>query len=84
MKHFGDQWSGHAQLLWDGKIGDAFVTSFDVDQSGQYELAFQLTKAPDYGRFDVFLNGQRVGLIRQPLATGSDRFGTTASQEAGG
>ncbi|MFL2480353.1 MAG: DUF1588 domain-containing protein [Verrucomicrobiales bacterium] len=59
MKNFGDQWSGDAHLLWDGFVNDSMETTIVVDKSSEYSLMFQLTKAPDYGQFDIYL-GEKV------------------------
>ncbi len=60
MSHYGKQWSRNAHLLWDGVIGDSFETTFRVNETGRYRFFLQLTKAPDYGRFSVTLNGQKL------------------------
>ena len=68
MRSFGDQWSGNAHLLWDGAIGDSFESSIDLSEAGTYDLSFQLTVAPDYGKFEVTVNdrvlAQEVDLYR--------------------
>ncbi len=56
MNGFGNQWSGNGQLLWDGTLGATLETSFEVEQGGQFDIAVQLTLAPDYGQFDLSLN----------------------------
>ena len=60
LKHYGDQWSGGAHLLWDGSVGATMETSFDVESEGVYDLAFQLTVASDYGLFEMSLAGTDV------------------------
>jgi hypothetical protein len=60
MRGFGRGWSGDEHLLWDGKLGDAMRTSFTVDDAGRYRFSLRLTKAPDYGVFNVNLNGKRL------------------------
>ena len=50
---------GNAHLLWDGLVNDSMETTIVVDKSSEYSLQFQLTKAPDYGQFDIYL-GERV------------------------
>lgn len=60
MSHYGQQWSGNAHLLWDGVVGDSFKTTFRVNETGRYRFVLQLTKAPDYGRFSVMLNGHKL------------------------
>ncbi|MEM7475832.1 MAG: DUF1588 domain-containing protein [Planctomycetota bacterium] len=57
MQNFGPSWSGNAHLLWDGKVGDQVQTAFEVVETGTYDLIFQFTLAPDYGRFEFELAG---------------------------
>ena len=60
MRGFGAGWSGDAHLLWDGVVGDENTVEFSVEKSGRYTLAMQWTLAPDYGQFEVRLNGKVV------------------------
>ena len=60
MKGFGAGWSGDAHLLWDGVVGDANTVEFEVFKSAKYSLAMQWTLAPDYGQFEVRLNGRVI------------------------
>ncbi|MDP6793912.1 MAG: DUF1588 domain-containing protein [Verrucomicrobiota bacterium] len=60
MKGFGAGWSGDAHLLWDGVVGEANAVEFSVEKEGKYALAMQWTLAPDYGQFEVKLNGKVV------------------------
>ena len=60
MRGFGTGWRGDAHLLWDGKVGEANAVEFDVDKAGKYALAMQWTLAPDYGLFEVQLNGKVI------------------------
>ena len=60
MKGSGAGWSGDAHLLWDGVIGDANTVEFEVFKSAKYSLAMQWTLAPDYGQFEVRLNGRVI------------------------
>lgn len=60
MRHFGPHWSGHAHILWDGKVGEEATLDFSVRKTGKYELVFQLTRAPDYGKFDISIDGKVV------------------------
>ena len=57
MTPFGNQWSDQGQLLWDGKLGQSLETSFETEEAGRFDIQVQLTLAPDYGRFDLELNG---------------------------
>jgi len=60
MKGSGAGWSGDAHLLWDGVVGDANTVEFEVFKSAKYSLAMQWTLAPDYGQFEVRLNGRVI------------------------
>ena len=60
MKVFGSGWSGGAHLLWDGVVGDVSTVEFELEKTGKYSLAMQWTLAPDYGQFEVRLNGKLV------------------------
>ena len=60
MRGFGAGWSGDVHLLWDGVVGDENTVEFSVEKSGRYTLAMQWTLAPDYGQFEVRLNGKVV------------------------
>ena len=60
MRGFGAGWRGDAHLLWDGKVGEANVVQFEVDKAGRYALTMQWTLAPDYGLFEVQLNGKVI------------------------
>ena len=48
MRSFGSGWSGDAHLLWDGVPGEEMTTEFRIEEAGIYEVAAQLTLAPDY------------------------------------
>jgi len=60
MGHFGEQWSGNAHLLWDDAVGQSMVSSFEVESDGVYDIAIQLTVAPDYGLSELSLGGTGV------------------------
>ena len=60
MKGFGRGWRGDSHLLWNGVVGQANTVGFEVAKSGRYSLAIQWTLAPDYGLFEVRLNGQVI------------------------
>ena len=60
MKNFGSQWSGDAHMLWDGAVNDSMETSIVIDKESKYNLQFQLTKAPDYGQFDIYLDEKLI------------------------
>lgn len=62
MRPFGEGgWSGNAQLWWAGaKPGDALEVALPVAAAGTYRIGAGLTKAPDYGIFDIALDGKKI------------------------
>ena len=60
MRGFGQGWRGDSHLLWDGVVGQANTVGFEVAKAGKYALAIQWTLAPDYGLFEVRLNGRVI------------------------
>lgn len=67
MKPFGKQWRGDAQLLWGGEPGASAQLSFQVLAEITARARLQLTEAPDYGVFEIQLDGKTV-------ATGVDCY----------
>ncbi|HWQ91108.1 MAG TPA: glycoside hydrolase family 172 protein, partial [Clostridia bacterium] len=62
MSGFGDQWSNDAHLWWtQAKPGDQLELALPVAAAGNYELKMQMTKAPDYGIIQLYLDGQKLG-----------------------
>jgi hypothetical protein len=62
MTGFGSQWSNDAHLWWTGaKVGDKLDLALPVKQAGKYRVGMQLTKAPDYGVVQLYLDGQALG-----------------------
>jgi tetratricopeptide (TPR) repeat protein len=62
MSSFGPCWSEDSQLWWLPQTTGARLTLLiDVQQSGQYMIVGQFTKACDYGKFQLAVNGQSVG-----------------------
>lgn len=61
MQGFGADWSSNAQLFWQcPRIGLEMTVSFVVTEPGS-GLRFGFTKAPDFGKFDVYLDDAKVG-----------------------
>jgi len=59
---FGDQWSNDGHLWWiEAKPGNKLDLALPVKQAGKYRLGMQLTKAPDYGIAQLYLDGQKLG-----------------------
>ena len=61
----GIVWSGDAQLLFRAtEVGDTFTVggrSFAVPDAGSYDLSVVLTRAPDYGAYQIAIDGREVG-----------------------
>ena len=51
-------WSNGAQFFWQGSgFGDIAELGFEIKNAGTYSVELYYTLAPDYGCFDVYLNG---------------------------
>lgn len=89
MAPFGRSWSGNAQLFWlPGRVGARLVIPVQVTKAGAYTVDLYFTKAPDYGSFQVYFNGKRLGGTQNGYAprvlhSGRVRLGRD-SFEAGG
>jgi putative heme-binding domain-containing protein len=56
-----DTWSGGTHLWWTkGQPGDRVVIQFSLENAGRYDVGAVFTKAHDYGKFRVKLNGETV------------------------
>lgn len=61
MSGWGPHWSGNTQLIWMCREESLEMTlSFDAQGSGT-GLRFGYTKAPDYGTFEIALDGKKIG-----------------------
>jgi len=59
---YAGQWSRDAHLWWtDARPGDKLVLEVPVEKGGNYHLKMQCTKAPDYGIFQLSLDGRKLG-----------------------
>lgn len=57
-------WSGGAQLFFTPPQAPASVAvKFDAPAEGRYHIVLTLTNAPDYGRYQVYLDGAAVGKV---------------------
>jgi len=55
------RWSNGMQLyLWNIKTGDKAEFQFDCDYPGEYQFIGLFTIAPDYGKFNIYLNGNKI------------------------
>jgi hypothetical protein len=62
MTAFGSDWLGGAQLYWvPSRPGARLTLQVTAPAEGTYTIAGYFTKAPDYGRFQLSINGQKVG-----------------------
>lgn len=53
------RWSGDAQLFWrGGKPGQTLTLKLPVAESGEYDLEIVFTKARDYGKVKLCINGE--------------------------
>ena len=58
MRGFGPGWRGGHQLLWHGTAGREVSVTFEVKKPYKGPMTARFTLAPDYGIFDVLLNGK--------------------------
>mgnify|MGYP005839476979 CR=1 FL=1 len=62
MTFWEDKWSNLAQLWWtSAKPGDRLVLRVPAKTAGRQEVLAQFTKAEDYGIFQLYLDGQKIG-----------------------
>jgi hypothetical protein len=62
MAPFPDgKWSGDSHLIWtDGRLGDAIELEFNIEKAGRQKLFAALTRASDYGIFELSIDGQPI------------------------
>lgn len=62
MYSHGKEWSGDAQFWWvAAQNGQSLMLTLPVQKAGQYRLVVRCTAGPDYGAFQINLNGVDVG-----------------------
>jgi hypothetical protein len=62
MAGFGEGWSGDAQLFVRAREGGAVTLRIDLTGFGpETKIVLLATRAPDFGRVRVFLNGRALG-----------------------
>jgi hypothetical protein len=62
MTGFSGQWSNDAHLWWiNAKPGAKLELALPVGKSANYKVSLQLTKAPDYGIVQLYLDGNKMG-----------------------
>ncbi len=56
------RWSGSKQLWWrDAKVGDKLELALPVAKAGRYRVIMNNTLAHDYGIFQFYLDGEKLG-----------------------
>ena len=62
MTGFEGAWSNDAHLWWIGaKPGDKLDLAMPVAKNGNYRVSMLMTRAPDYGVVQFYLDGERLG-----------------------
>lgn len=62
MGRYGNLWSSEQHLRWvDGCPGAAMEIEIPVWETGPYRLQAGFTKASDYGRVQLYLDGNKIG-----------------------
>jgi hypothetical protein len=57
------QWSNGRQLFCRARQGGYVELALDVARAGEYALDIYFTRAPDYGRVEVSVDGKPVGAV---------------------
>ena len=55
------KWQNNDQLWWTGKLGAKLKLAVNVKNEGEYELLTRLTKAPDYGIVQFYIDDVKSG-----------------------
>lgn len=59
MSGFGPGWSGDSQLFWGGgQVGAVLDLTIDIGEEGIYEVELHMTRAPDFGRLRIQVDGK--------------------------
>ena len=62
LRSRGFLWSGHKHLVWaNGKKGQSIAVEFAVAEAAQYAVTLRMTKSADYGIFQLYLDGEKLG-----------------------
>jgi putative membrane-bound dehydrogenase-like protein len=57
-----DRWSNNDHMWWiNGKLGDTLTLEFPVKETGTYDMEIVMTRAIDYGMFQLILDGKEIG-----------------------
>ena len=74
-------WKDDDQLWWvGGKPGDKLDLALPVKEKGRYEVSVVLTKAPDYGIVQFYVNGKKAG---KPIDLYGEKVANTAPMALG-
>lgn len=61
-QHLGSIWSGEEQLFWtQAKPGDKIMVGFESPEAGRKQVLARFTKAADYAKVQIYINGQKAG-----------------------
>ncbi|GMU21461.1 MAG: hypothetical protein AMXMBFR13_15540 [Phycisphaerae bacterium] len=61
-QHLGSIWSGEEQLFWtQAKPGDRIMVGFESPEAGRKQVLARFTKAADYAKVQIYINGQKAG-----------------------
>lgn len=64
MSGFGAGWSGDSQLFWAGGQPDAVLDlTIDIGEEGIYEVELHMTRAPDFGRLRIQVDGKNAAEV---------------------
>jgi putative membrane-bound dehydrogenase-like protein len=85
MAPFGPKWQNNDQLWWTGaKPGDKLTVVVPLKEEGRFEVSVLLSKAPDYGIVQLYLDGAKVGqpldlyhpkvILADPIALGTHKL----------
>ena len=64
VQSLGEGWTDHQHMWWtDAKPDDTLSLALPVTAAGEYEVVLAWTKARDYGRVEVLLDGETLGEV---------------------
>ncbi len=55
------RWQNHEQLWWTGELGSKLKLGVTAKQDGEYKILTRLTKAPDYGIVQFYIDDEKLG-----------------------
>ncbi len=62
LRSYSGQWSGNKHLIWtNGKQGQSIAIEFPVAEAAKYAVTLRMTKARDYGVFQLYLDDEKLG-----------------------